>query len=178
MNMILKPVDTYQKSEPFQILQVQITVLALGESQHYGWWRSQFLSTTGLSFLNRIYPRTKFVAAVNSASRAAQQVHDTSIGKGKFSHLFRLGARLEDELDSSLKENEKELLDHFLPILNHKEKLIQDLGKLADGAPGLKKAGPILLPDNPKGQVKGIAATYLNGFQQNIPVFPYFGSEE
>ena len=72
------------------ILQLRILVLSLGEAHHAGWWKSQFLSPTGISFLERIYPRSKFAAAVRSATRAALTIHDTNIGKGEVFHLFRI----------------------------------------------------------------------------------------
>ena len=72
------------------IVRLRILVLALGEAHMSGWWKTQFLSTTGLSYLNRLYPRSSFAAAVRSASRAAKAVHDSSIGVGNVFHLFRL----------------------------------------------------------------------------------------
>jgi hypothetical protein len=51
-----------------QLLSLRIVALALSENQHTGWWRSQFLAPTSLSFLDRLYPRSAFAAAVQAAT--------------------------------------------------------------------------------------------------------------
>jgi len=48
-------------------LELRILVLTLGETGHAGWWKSKFMSPIGLSFLERLYPRSTFAAAVRSA---------------------------------------------------------------------------------------------------------------
>ena len=81
------------------VLRLRILVLALGEAHMSGWWKTQFLSVTGLSYLNRLYPRSSFAAAVRSASRAAKAAHDSSIGVGNVFHLFRLPQQHERRLE-------------------------------------------------------------------------------
>jgi hypothetical protein len=62
------------------------------------------LSPTGLSFLQRIYPRTFVAAAIRSATRIAQKEHDARIGRGQVMHLFRLPQASERAIDDALRE--------------------------------------------------------------------------
>ena len=62
------------RTDIHSLLRLRILVLALGETPECGWWKSKFLSTTGLSFLGRLYPRSDFAAAVRSAARAAKPI--------------------------------------------------------------------------------------------------------
>jgi len=63
------------------VFRLRAVVLALGESAQPPWWRTAFLNETGLRFLERLYPRTAFHAAVHAAGHAACDVHDQAIGR-------------------------------------------------------------------------------------------------
>jgi hypothetical protein len=156
------------------LLHLRIIVLSLGEAQHDGWWRSKFLSPTGLSFLERLYPRSAFVAAVRSATRVACQYHDETIGQGNVSHLLRLFPTQERLLEQQLSTLADELAATFLPLLNDRMALMAQLAELAHGFATVAQFGPVRLrPENGKYPVSKMAALYHGAFHANKPVFPY-----
>src|SRR3989304_8423551 len=81
---------------------LRVLVGALGELADPPWWRTRYLSETGLRFLERIYPHPAFAAAVGATTIAARAVHDESIGRGSVSHLFRLPQSFERGAESEL----------------------------------------------------------------------------
>ena len=119
------------------LLDLRILILTLGEARHAGWWKSQFLSPIGQSFLERLYPRSTFAAAVRSASRAARAVHDTNVGKGEVFHLFRLPRQTEQEIDSELTEKSKELTDQYSALLADRGALLQTLELMTSPLPAM-----------------------------------------
>ncbi len=165
------------------VLDLRTTVLALGEAQHAGWWRSGFLSPVGLSHLSYVYPRTNFSAAVRAAGRAAKSMHDSSIGIGNVYHLFRLPQQLERRLDDLIQESESRLLDRFGSMLSEREKLLNELGQLSGmvGASrpqaGPRRMGTIQALPRPE-TVQQLAAAYRDAFQDGIKVFPYFEGDK
>ena len=56
---------------PLLVFRLRALVLALGESTAPAWWKTEFMNETGLRFLERLYPRTSFQAAVHAAGKAA-----------------------------------------------------------------------------------------------------------
>lgn len=156
-----------------QLYFLRIVVLTLGEIQHFGWWKSQFLAKPGINFLDRIFPRTKFVAAIRSASRVAQLTHDTSIGRGEVLHLFRMPS-VEQNIENYLSENGHEFEKEFLPKLSDRDHLLHILVELANGALPLKQAGPVQLSQAEWGDISSIATIYYQGFINKTPVYPYF----
>lgn len=160
------------------LLKVQIYVLALGEAHNFGWWKSQFLSTVGLSYLGRLYPRSNFGAAVRSAGRAAKTVHDESIGIGNVFHLFRLPHDLERKLDHLLAESEDELHSEFGPTLNQQDKLLEELRQLSGASPTKSPVGPLRLgmAQDLRGSdgIAQLASSYLAAFRNDVKVYPYF----
>ena len=156
------------------LIHLRILVLTLGESHHANWWSSQFLSPTGLSFLDRIYPRSKFAAAVRSATRGALTIHDEKIGRGEVFHLFRLPRHLELEFDEQLSQRSAEFESVFAPRLTQKEDLLQSLLALSGSASDRNALGPVEI-DAPADQIVGeISAYYYNSFRIGGQVFPYF----
>jgi hypothetical protein len=82
---------SYSKNDVlYALLRLRIAVAYLGEKEQFAWWSTRFLGSTGRRFLEFIYPRSAFAAAVTSASEAAKTFHDFRIGKGRIYHLFRL----------------------------------------------------------------------------------------
>lgn len=156
------------------LLELRILVLTLGEAHHAGWWKSRFLSPTGLSFLERIYPRSTFAAAVRSASRAARAVHDANIGKGTVFHLFRLPRHLEREIDSELAARSNELVAHYQPLIADQAALLQALEAMGDKQPVPTTKGPVKLSLGSGELVAVMAAAYRQAFQGGTQVFPYF----
>ena len=62
--------ETRTTSDPATIesaATVRVLVGALGELGKSPWWRTRYLSDTGLRFLERIYPRTAFAAGVRAS---------------------------------------------------------------------------------------------------------------
>jgi len=155
-------------------LELRTIVLALGESTHFGWWKSQFLSATGLSFLERLYPHTRFAGAVRSALLAAQDVHDANIGKGQVFHLFRLSPNTEWELDQALTEQSEGLEEKYRAMLGDRAGLIDALIAFSQGFSSKPAAGPLLLDVPMEQLIPTMASAYLDAFQQGKQIFPYF----
>ena len=161
------------------LLDLRVLILALGEAHHAGWWRSQFLSPVGLSYLGRLYPRSSFAAAVRSATRAARAVHDNSIGIGNVYHLFRLPSSLEWQMDEALREVEAELWARFAPRLGQREALLDEIRLLGDvSAVARPASGPLRLGamrdvGQPGGTAQ-LASVYYAAFRDGVKAFPYF----
>lgn len=156
------------------LLHLRILVSALGESHHSGWWKSQFLSPTGLSFLDRVTPRSRFAAAVRSASRSALIVHDESIGKGHVFHLFRLPGVQEFELEEQLASRAAEFESVYAPLLSSQDGLLQALSTLATTLPATEAQGPILIEVDERKLHQTLADHYLTAFRADRQIYPYF----
>ena len=142
-----------------------------------GWWKTQFLSTTGLSYLSRLYPRSSFAAAVRSAGRAAKAIHDSSIGVGNVFHLFRLPQQHERHLEEFVRAHGADLQDVFTPMLSQREQLLKALDDLGD-TNSHTALGPLRLGTLADLQTDGwtaaCASAYANAFREGSKVFPYF----
>ena len=159
------------------LLDLRCAVAALGEANR--WWRSTFLSPTGFSFLQRVYPRTFVAAAIRSASDAARVEHDARIGRGQAVHLFRLPAAMERALDDALRG-----MDEFAQA-KRQEVLVAPQGPLgllrelagdraaSGGTEGPINCGPAARLQEPSA-VPLLAAQYLAGFEAGRQVYPYF----
>ena len=156
------------------LLRLRILVLTLGETRHAAWWKSQFLSHTGLSFLEHIYPRSTFAAAVRSAGRAARAVHDANVGKGDVFHLFRLSRDMERRIDATLTEQSRALQTRYHPLLEERAQLLGALEVLAGEAPAGSSVGPMRLSAKPGEWAPAMAAAYWQAFRDGTQVFPYF----
>ena len=171
--------DTKSLNRDYTLLHLRILVLTLGEVPHAGWWKSRFLSSTGLSYLSRLYPRSSFAAAVRSATRAARAVHDSSIGIGSVYHLFRLLPGIERQMDETLRETETELEVRFTPLLGQPERLLEELRLLGGQHPVTRTAvGPlhvgVLREAGEMDWVAQLASVYYAAFRDGVKVFPYF----
>ncbi len=157
------------------LLHLRIIVLALGESTHAGWWKSQFLSPVGQRFLNQLYPRSEFAAAVRSAIRAAKPVHDSSIGLGGVFHLFRLPQDVERHLSQTLLAKDSNLQTEITPWLAQQDNLLDALNRL--GQPPLKRVlnGPQRMGsprDIRSGTwIESVAAAYCAAFRAGSRVY-------
>lgn len=175
---------TVQYSE--HIFRLRVLVLALGEAHdvhRVGWWKTQFLSPTGLSYLNRLYPRSGFAAAVRSASRAAKAVHDSTIGVGSVFHLFRLPQQHERRVEEFLSEHAIELPQTFEPMFHQREQLLKaldDLGRANSNSSNAR--GPLRLGTAADLQTDGwmaaCASAYAVAFREGSKVFPYFEAKK
>jgi len=157
-----------------KLIMLRALVGFLGEKPQYGWWDSNFLSETGLRFLDVIFPRSAFAAGVNSVTEAAKRLHDSRIGKGRVYHLFRLPSRFEHIIHEDLLNFDQSKL---LPDLETKEAA---LGKLQTFASSDFEApeGPIQIgtsEDLTKPlSVKKLAKYYGDAFEVGKRTFPYF----
>ncbi|MCH7912320.1 MAG: BrxE family protein [Deltaproteobacteria bacterium] len=163
------------------LLHLRVLVLTLGEAPHAKWWRTQFLTETGLRFLERLYPRTYGASAVQAAGAAARILHDSSIGRGGVYHLFRLPDSLEQRIHSlMLGGNAETIVTELKPVLGDRVALQERLSAFAtdtvEAQNGPQRLGNSLDLERPK-IVEKIAAVYTQAFQKNERVFPYFDVE-
>lgn len=166
---------------PLLVFRLRAIVLALGESASHAWWKTEFMNEVGLKFLERIYPRTFFQAAVQAAGKAASDVHDQAVGRVGVYHLFRLPESLETEIHRMPLDSVETFFTAMRDALGHPEKLMYLLKLLcveagADAAPGAKRIGNDKDFLTTAGFEK-IAAMYHRAFVQGKPSFPYFAAE-
>ncbi len=158
------------------LLELRCAVGALGETHH--WWRSTFLSPTGLSFLQRIYPRTFVAAAIRSATQVAQREHDARIGRGQVVHLFRLPQAFERAIDDALREWDPPAQERQRERLATPEGPTAILRELATASKEAGLEGPINCGDvsqlNELPAIERLAGQYLQSFEQGRKVFPFF----
>lgn len=158
-------------------------VLALGETAVPPWWKTEFMNETGLRFLERLYPRTPFRAAVHAAGRAACESHDQAVGRVGVYHLFRLPESLEAEIHSSRRSEDGDFMAQFRLCLNQREELMAMLSTLRSEpfAKGVA-AGPQRIgaeSDALRTDALGTAASvYHDAFKRGTPAFPYFAAEQ
>ena len=156
---------------------VRVLVSALGELGESPWWRTKYLSDTGLRFLERIYPRTAFAAGVRGCRIAARGVHDESIGRGEVFHLFRLPQAFEHDIERELTiELGQRLLEEVQGMLGDADRLRGRLLDLAQKDQNVKP-GPWRLDggDAAKPETYGrLAGAYAAAFDRNERVFPYW----
>jgi hypothetical protein len=156
------------------IIHLRILVLLLGEMQPAGWWNSQFLSKVGISFLERVYPKTNFAAAIQSATQVAKVVHDQVIGKGDVYHLFRLTPRLEREISKELLENSSQIEKRYADILHDKDALLITLQQIAGDVQVSDLVGPVQLSVAANQLSSNMVALYHYAFQEGKQIYPYF----
>mgnify|MGYP005839689783 CR=1 FL=1 len=165
------------------VLRLRALVLALGESVKPAWWKTGFMNETGLSFLERLYPRSSFRAAIHAAGRVACDVHDRSVGRIGVYHLFRLAESLEVEIHQIPPASDGEFVMRLRSRLGRTDDLMNMLQSLCgsegkkDIAPGAKRIGTdsdLMIAR----AFEKTAAVYHHSFSQGNPTFPYFSSEQ
>lgn len=146
----------------------------LGESPQNAWWDTNFLSKTGLQFLEISFPRTAFAAGCISASEAAKRLHDERIGKGGVFHLFRLPSAFEERVHRHLLNSQPAEL---LAAIETKETALSKIEELAESGGGTSE-GPVHLGDAEEiltsHAVSEMAMHYLDAFSKGVMTFPYF----
>lgn len=164
-----------------QIIHLRTAVLALGETSEPPWWRTGFLNTVGMRFLERLYPRTNFMATLNAAGKAASDAHDRAVGKVGTYHLFRLSQTLEGAVHSILKISNASFVDQYVYKLGNEKTLLEHLKAISDSELYEGGAGAIKIGAerdmNEVHTFKKAAAIYYSAFQQKGQVFPYFDIE-
>ena len=158
------------------LIQLRSAVAALGESHQR--WRSIFLSPTGLSFLQRIYPRTYVAAAIRLTAQVARKEHDARIGRGQVAHLFRLPPPWERAIDDALREWDTAAQAEQRERLVLTDGPLAILRGLAAGSWPAALDGPLNCGD--LSQLDGsraigqLAGQYLRAFEEGHKVYPFF----
>ena len=168
---------------PILARRLRALVLALGESASPPWWQTRFMNETGLRFLERLYPRSCFRAAVHAAGRAACDGHDRAVGRVGVYHLFRLPETLEAELNRLPPDADAAFIAAFRTALGQPDRLLALLAPLCrepesrEAAPGARRIGTDrdLMTAAAFGNT---AACYRQAFAQGRPGFPYFAAEQ
>ncbi|NLT70282.1 MAG: BrxE family protein [Verrucomicrobiaceae bacterium] len=166
---------------PVLFFKLRAVTLALGECATPPWWGTGFLDDTGLSFLQRLYPRSFLKAAVEAAGRAACAVHDRATGMVGVYHLFRLPELIESEilrLEPDQADEFPAVLKNALGRPDELLKLLQSMcaGGRAVAATGAKRIGE----ENRLLTVQGLretAAVYHAAFKNHSQAFPYFTTD-
>jgi hypothetical protein len=166
---------------PLTALKLRAVILALGESATPPWWKTEFMNETGLRFLERLYPRTSFRAAVHAAGKAASDAHDRAVGRIGVYHLFRLPESFETEMNRMPPDSDEGFFAALRVAFGQPDKLLELLtplcgGAEADAAPGAKRIGADKDLVTARGFEKA-AAVYYHAFTQGKPGFPYFTAE-
>jgi hypothetical protein len=172
-----------QTARPILVFRLRTLVLALGELSQPPWWRTQYLHPTGIRFLERIYPRTAFSAAVQATSTVARRVHDRSIGTGGVFHPFRLPSKIENSLISFIRsEDFNPVAAETARFMGNKEMLKDELLRIAGTATIPRSAiGPYRM-----GKASALfsdlwaaqsAAVYHAAFSNSETAFPYWEVE-
>jgi len=174
---VIKPIE--QKFE--SLARLQILVAVLGEAVHARWWRTEFLTVTGLRFLAHLYPRTSYVAAIRATSLAARDVHDSNIGRGEVYHLFHLPEHLETQLHALAGRGFfDQVLQNLKSSLETREALLAQFESIAaelpETEPGPQRIGSVR--DLRRGALLGRwTGAYLHAFRKEYRVFPYVEAE-
>lgn len=161
---------------PKRAFELRALVAALGERSQPPWWRTEFLFDTGLRFLERVYPRVYFGAAVHAAGRAAAAIHDRFIGRRGVFHLFRLPPVLEEQVALAAGAWTSARSGVFGPHDEPLDRLRELAGGQAAASPGPICLGSEALLFRPEGY-RRLAACYAAGFSEGFRVFPYFLNE-
>lgn len=146
----------------------------LGEKPQFGWWDTNFLSSTGLQFLAINFPRSAFSAGCNSVSEAARRSHDERIGKGGVYHLFRFPTSIEESIHKQLLDIDS---NELIAWLNNTEIALEKLkGFVSDS--GIAPDGPVQIGTGKNMfsdfAIEELAKHYHNAFSDGKKCFPYF----
>ena len=137
------------------------------------------MNETGFRYLERLYPRSFFNAALHAAGRAACDIHDRGAGRIGVYHLFRLSEGLEEDIRAATVAVQYDIIEKFrsalgdVPLLMDRLKTLCD-GRTVEGAlPGPRRIGDhkdLRRED----AFKEAAAVYFHAFKTGKPAFPYF----
>jgi len=168
-----------QATLPLVALRLRALVLALGESAQPPWWKTGFMNETGFRFLERLYPRSYFDAAVHAAGRAACEVHDQAVGRTGVYHLFRLPEGLEVEIHTISGSADEEFVVQLRSHLGERDRLMEMLAdagsdkKEENDASGSRRMGTSEDLTHTYSLAR-VASVYHRAFNLGRPVFPYF----
>ncbi len=164
------------------IINLRALVLALGEASDPPWWRTKFMNDVGFRFLERVYPRAFFQAALNASGKAARDTHDRSVGRVGVFHLFRLPPGLEVDLHAQFSALSNDKSASLMESINNVSLLMENLRKLGicedtnDLITGAVKIG--VEADCYKLETFNKAASiYFKAFENGKQAFPYLSKE-
>lgn len=167
----------------FTVLNLRAVVSALGEIVHPVWWGTAFMSETGFRFLERLYPRSFFNAALHAVGHAACEIHDRSVGRIGAYHLFRLTEGLEEEIRETSGAASQSFINGFRSDLGNAARMMERLRILCDDRtsesvlPGPRRMG--YERDLRRRDVFAeAAAVYFHAFETGKAAFPYFTVEQ
>jgi len=159
------------------LAKLRILVGYLGETDQCDWWRTSFLSPTGMRYLEFNFPRTVLSAGINSVSHAAKELHDRRIGRNGVFHLFRLPHAIEQDLHLLLAGDFKDELNE---MIQGRDRAMKALAELAEGEK-LQSKGPTRISAigqmTHRFSLRKLAACYLWAFESGKQTFPYFTGE-
>lgn len=160
----------------YQLLRMRLLVAALGERLPQPWWRSQFLTPTGLRYVERIFPRLPLAAALASVTLAARREHDANLGIQTY-HLFGLLPHLEGQLAESVRDEAlgaNDLPDRVEALTKELEQIhVGDSPSTVTGPKSLGKINEMLNPDT----LGRMASMYAAAAREQIRVYPYFETD-
>ena len=164
----------FSQSYIHAICHLRLHVAALGERLTPPWWRTEFLSSTGLRYVQRLFPRIYLAAALESATVAARRDHDANIGRRSF-HLFRLSAHMERQLTDLIRTEgalgESIVSDTPAQLIEMLEALTLSEARLVGTGPRL--VGSINDITKPT-TVNRLASLYAYAARKGERVYPYF----
>jgi len=156
------------------LISLRALVGFLGEKPQFKWWDTNFLSETGLKFLEITFPRSSLAAGINSVTAAARRVHDGRIGKKGVYHLFRLPLSIEQIMHESLTQ-----LDHssLLASIKTRDLALEKLRNMTNGGSPLRE-GPVQIGTHKDlfslVAARKIGRCYADAFAEGKQTFPYF----
>jgi hypothetical protein len=160
------------------LARLRVTVAYLGEQDHFAWWKTSFLSSTGRRFLERNFPRTAFVAGVTCACSAAKELHDARIGYVGGFHLFRLPHGIEQDVHRFLATEPREALSDWVVDPTHALAVIDEIAAPDQPVQGAIYEGPVRIAApsqlTRRTALQKVAQYYRRAFAENVTVFPYF----
>lgn len=161
---------------PQRFAKVRVAVALLGQSDAAGWWKSSFLSPTGLAVAAYNFPRGPGFAAVSATVAAAKLLHDERIGRRRCVHLFRLPLVSETLVHRAVRENVNGIL---VSLPNGRGDALAALeaeaGEVISVEPGPVQVGTTDDAFTDTGVVE-LAKHYLAAFRQDIQCLPYFSN--
>lgn len=156
------------------LARLRALVAYLGEAEQFDWWRTSFLSPTGLRLLEYNFPRTRLSAGVVAASHAAKRLHDERIASTGAHHLFRLPHDLEVRIHGYLVgDGTAEVAD----MLTSRDAALAAM-RLSAQSEERTGVGPVRISTigriSHRPSLRKVAATYLHAFDVGDTAFPYF----
>ena len=158
-----------------QVAKLRAVIGYLGEREHFAWWQSSFFGAGSKTFLAPIFGKNPVLAQCSGVTRSAALLHDERIGVGNVYHLFRLFEDMEQDIHQAL--HQPTLCVEIAALVIDRAAALAYLHEVV-GAITSIGIGPTHVSDSQALRTSAtwarVAAYYLNGFDQQIQVYPYF----